>query len=324
MSEPRSSMCWHRGCARSMCSSLRTTDRPTSLRSSSPRRPRISGWCPSARTATDIRVRSRCVPSDRFRCCAPTTAVRWPSTPKRGSAPGRTVLRTAGEAKPAGLCPLVSVRRDRLGPMAAKKTLVPWNSAKPAPVVMISGGESVLVRMAKDRIVSTVRKQDPGEIEFDAAGYQAGELAMADSPSLFSTATLIVVDAVEKCSEDFLNDALAYLDDPNDDAVVLLMHAGGNRGAKLIRKLDSAGFPRVDAAVLKNESDRAKFAQNRFKAAKRRIDESGMAALMSALGSDLAELNAGVDQLIEDTEGTITAQVVDQYHGGRVEATGFK
>src|SRR5699024_352893 len=42
------------------------------------------------------------------------------------------------------------------------------------------------------------------------------------------------------------------------------------------------------------------------------------------LGSDLAELNAGVDQLIEDTEGTITAQVVDQYYGGRVEATGFK
>ena len=57
---------------------------------------------------------------------------------------------------------------------------------------------------------------------------------------------------------------------------------------------------------------------------KRRIDEAGMAALMSALGSDLAELNAGVDQLIEDTEGTITAEVVDQYYGGRVEATGFK
>src|SRR5699024_5773053 len=119
--------------------------------------------------------------------------------------------------RPGRGAPVVSARRDRLGPMAAKKTLVPWNSAKPAPVVMIYGGESVLVRMAKDRIVSTVRKQDPEEIEFDAAGYQAGELAMATSPSLFSTAKLIVVVAVEKCSEDFLNDALAYLDDPNDD-----------------------------------------------------------------------------------------------------------
>ena len=64
---------------------------------------------------------------------------------------------------------VVSDGRDRLGSMAVKKTLIPWSSAKPAPVVMISGGESVLVRMAKDRIVSAARKQDPEEIEFDAA-----------------------------------------------------------------------------------------------------------------------------------------------------------
>ncbi|RAE29267.1 DNA polymerase III subunit delta, partial [Burkholderia multivorans] len=144
------------------------------------------------------------------------------------------------------------------------------------------------------------------------------------SPSLFSSAKLIVVDAVEKCSEAFLEDALAYLDEPNDDAVVLLLHGGGNRGAKLVKKLDSAGFPRIDAAALKNESDRAKFAQTKLKAAKRQIDDAGMASLMAALGSDLAELNAGVDQLIEDTEGTITAEIVDRYCGGGVEATGFK
>ncbi|RAF63427.1 DNA polymerase III subunit delta, partial [Burkholderia multivorans] len=62
----------------------------------------------------------------------------------------------------------------------------------------------------------------------------------------------------------------------------------------------------------------------KLKAAKRQIDDAGMASLMAALGSDLAELNAGVDQLIEDTEGTITAEIVDRYYGGRVEATGFK
>lgn len=208
--------------------------------------------------------------------------------------------------------------------MAAKKTLVPWSSAKPAPVVMISGNEQVLVRMAKDRIVAAARKNDPEVLDLDAAAYLGGELAMAASPSLFSTAKLIIVDAVEKCSDSFLQDALAYLDEPDDQAVVLLLHGGGNRGAKLVKKLDAAGFPRVDAAALKNESDRAKFASARFKLAKRTIDDAGMAALMSALGSDLAELNAGVDQLIEDTTGTITAAMVDQYYGGRVEATGFK
>ncbi|RBP63945.1 DNA polymerase III delta subunit [Brevibacterium sanguinis] len=208
--------------------------------------------------------------------------------------------------------------------MAVKKTLVPWSSAKPAPVVMISGSEQVLVRMAKDRIVAAARKKDPEEIDLDASSCQGGELAMAASPSLFSTAKLITVDAVEKCSEAFLDDALGYLDDPHEDTVLLLLHGGGNRGAKLVKKLDAAGYPRIDAAPLKNESDRAKFAQGRFKAAKRQIDEGGMAALMAALGSDLAELNAGIDQLVEDTTGTITAEIVDKYYGGRVEATGFK
>src|SRR5699024_7974841 len=123
---------------------------------------------------------------------------------------GRHLRRGAGqhrEGRPRGTsvrrcrprrgAPVVPAGQDRLGSTAAKKTLVPWNTAKPAPVVMISGGESVLVRMAKDRIVSTVRKQDPEEIEIVAAGYQAGELAMAASPPLFSTSKLIVVDAVE-------------------------------------------------------------------------------------------------------------------------------
>lgn len=127
--------------------------------------------------------------------------------------------------------------------MAVKKTLIPWSSAKPAPVVMISGNEPVLIRMAKDRIVAAARKKDPEEVEFDAAGYQGGELLMAASPSLFSTAKLIIVDSVEKCSEAFLADALAYLDEPNDDAVVLLLHGGGNRGAKLVKKIEANGFP---------------------------------------------------------------------------------
>lgn len=208
--------------------------------------------------------------------------------------------------------------------MAAKKTLIPWSSAKAAPVVMISGNEQVLVRMAKDRVLAGARKRGPEELELNAATYLGGELRMAASPSLFSTSKLIVVDAVEKCSEAFLDDALAYLDDPASDSVVLLLHAGGNRGAKLIKKLEATGHPRIDAGPIKSENDRAKFAQGRFRAAKRTIDDAGMAALMSALGSDLAELNAGVDQLIEDTEGTITAAMVDQYYGGRVEATGFK
>ena len=38
----------------------------------------------------------------------------------------------------------------------------------------------------------------------------------------------------------------------------------------------------------------------------------------------MRELAAACAQLVADTEGTITDSVVDTYHGGKVEATGFR
>jgi len=48
--------------------------------------------------------------------------------------------------------------------------------------------------------------------------------------------------------------------------------------------------------------------------------------LLDAIGSDLAELAAGLSQLTSDVgEGApITAEVVKRYYGGRVETTGFE
>ncbi|GAA2008838.1 DNA polymerase III subunit delta [Brevibacterium samyangense] len=208
---------------------------------------------------------------------------------------------------------------------SAKKSLVPWHRAKPAPVVLISGNESVLVRKAQDRIVQAARKNPDLEVvRLDAARYDAGALSMATAPSLFSSAKLVLVDGVAQCSEDFLKEALAYLEDVNPDVVLVLKHSGGNRGAKLLKAIEAAGHPRIDAQVMKSEADKQKFAQEEFDRAERRIEPAALDALMAALGADLSELAAGVDQLLQDTEGVITEALVDQYYGGRVEATGFK
>jgi DNA polymerase-3 subunit delta len=48
-----------------------------------------------------------------------------------------------------------------------------------------------------------------------------------------------------------------------------------------------------------------------------------MRALLDAVGSDLRELSAAGSQLMNDTEGRITEQVVSRYYRGRAEATGF-
>ncbi len=49
-----------------------------------------------------------------------------------------------------------------------------------------------------------------------------------------------------------------------------------------------------------------------------------MHALVEAVGKDVRELAAACQQLIDDTTGVIDEQVVLTYHGGKVEATGFR
>ncbi|WP_029089059.1 DNA polymerase III subunit delta [Brevibacterium album] len=209
---------------------------------------------------------------------------------------------------------------------AAKKKTVPWHRAAPAPLVLLSGGEDVLLRNARTRIVTAVRRKHPDiePVRLSAASYEPGALPGAAAPSLFSAHGLVLVSDLQSMSDAFLADALAYAADPNPDVVVVLEHRGGNRGAKLLKALAAADAPTVDTAVLKSEADRQRYAQDSFSRAKREITADGLAALMNALGSDLSELDAGVRQLLADTEGPVDAATVDRYYGGRVEATGFK
>lgn len=209
--------------------------------------------------------------------------------------------------------------------MAAKKTLTPWHRAKPAPIVLISGPEAVLARKAQDTVLAKAKKTHGDDItHLDANSYQPGELAQAAAPSLFTTRGIVVVDNCATMNDAFLDDALAYAAEPSEDMVVILKHSGGNRGARLIKALEKAEFPRIDASALKSEADKNAFAEGEFKRAGRSIRPDALAALMDALGSDVSELDQGIRQLLADTEGEITHQIVDRYYGGRVEATGFK
>src|SRR5690606_40860594 len=74
----------------------------------------------------------------------------------------------------------------------------------------------------------------------------------------------------------------------------------------------------------KKDSDKAAFVTAEFRRARRRIDASGVRALVEAVGTDLRELAAACSQLVTDTDGTVSEAVVDRYYGGRVEATGFR
>lgn len=201
-----------------------------------------------------------------------------------------------------------------------------WRDVVPAAVVLVSGPEDYLGIRAMDKVRAQVRATAP-DVELsriNASAYEPGALAMRVSPSLFGESKLIEIEAVEGMNDAFLADALDYLQHPEPDAVVVLRHAGGARGKKLLDAIRKGGWPVVDCQPLKKDSDKAAFVMAEFKAEGRRINQDAVQALVNAVGADLSELAAACSQLIADAGSTVTAEVVDRYYGGRIEATAFK
>ncbi len=203
---------------------------------------------------------------------------------------------------------------------------VDWRDVPVAPVVLLYGPEDFLASRARDEVRRKLRVQNT-ELELtslDAAHYTGGQLGMIASPSLFSEPKLIEVTNLANMNDEFLLDALAYLKDPAPDTTVLLSHAGGTRGKKLLDAVKASGAPCVQCQPLKKDVEKAQFVSAEFSLHKRRIDAQAVRALVAAVGASLSELAAACSQLISDTTGMVGSDDVDKYYGGRVEATAFR
>jgi DNA polymerase III subunit delta len=203
---------------------------------------------------------------------------------------------------------------------------VSWREVEPANVVLISGPEEYLAHRAKDRIRSLVRGIHPDVelTQLDASTYSAGQLTMVASPSLFGESKLVEVASAAQMNDEFLADTLAYLKTPAEEVTLVIHHSGGVRGKKLLDAIKASGSPVVDCQAMKKDSEKLEFVRSEFKAARKGLEPAAGQALVAAVGSSLPDLAAACSQLISDAQGTVTEATVDQYYGGRVEATGFK
>lgn len=212
----------------------------------------------------------------------------------------------------------------------ATKVAIPqltWDQIRPAPVVLVSGTEGVLADRSMRLLRDILKAEDPSleVVELNAGDYAPGELLTMASPSLFGEPRYIRVDGVEKTSDAFLDEVLGYLESPADDTYLVLRHAGGVRGKKLLDAIRSGtgGGIEVVCAELKRDSDKLDFVTAEFRAAGRRVTPGAQRALVSAFSEDLAELAAAIRQLLADTEDEISEQTVSRYYGGRVETNAF-
>ncbi len=198
-------------------------------------------------------------------------------------------------------------------------------SSAPA-LTLVHGPEALLRDRAVARRVAALRADDSAAEVHDlsAVGLEPGRVAGLAAPSLFGGASILVVRDLSEASDDIAAELKALFGAPPDDVKLVLVHAGGVKGKALLDAVRKAGAEVIDCKALKWDSDKLAFVQAEFSSARRRIDGAAAQALLDALGSDLRELASACSQLIADTDGTITSEVVERYHAGRVEVTGFK
>jgi DNA polymerase III subunit delta len=208
-------------------------------------------------------------------------------------------------------------------------------AGSPAPVTVVVGDEELLVERAVSAAVALATAADaaPAESEDDgtgagvhdvtAAGLTAGELSGLTAPSLFGGACVVVVrsaqDAGKELSAQLVRLARAQL----PEVFLIITHAGGAKNKALLADLLSAGARRVDCPSIKRFGERMDFLRAEFRRSGRKADDSGLRALLDAVGTDLRDLAAACSQLSADTTGVINQAAVARYYQGRAEATGF-
>ena len=200
-------------------------------------------------------------------------------------------------------------------------------SPSPVPsLVLISGPEEVLAERARSSVVAELRHAAPDleVIQVEAAAYIAGELVLHVSPSLFGGDKVVVVDGFEEATDDLQDDLLTYLAAPEADVALVVSHRSGQRGKKVLDTLKKQGARLIDCPAIKSDRDKGDFATHEFRRQGRKATPEAVRALVEAVGRDVRELASACSQLVADTDGVIDEVLVEKYHGGKVEATGFR
>ncbi|MCU1593088.1 MAG: polymerase delta subunit [Frankiales bacterium] len=192
-------------------------------------------------------------------------------------------------------------------------------------LTLVVGDEELLVSRAVSTVVRTARAHSPETevADLDGGSLQPGDLVEVLSPSLFGDARVVIIRAAQDLSKEAAAEVLAYATDPVPEIVLVVLHAGGAKGKALLASFTGAGAKRVECAKVTKASERRDLVRAELRADGRQVSEDAVTTLVDAVGNDLRELCAAASQLLSDTEGPITAEVVGRYHRGRAESSGF-
>jgi DNA polymerase-3 subunit delta len=192
-------------------------------------------------------------------------------------------------------------------------------------LTLVLGDDEFLSSRAVFAAVAAARAADADADVHDYDAKTLGPDAFMDmaSPSLFGDTRILVVREAQDLTDDVRVPLAAFVGEQPDDVVVVIAHAGGNKGKKLVEACKQAGAAVAACQKLTKPGDRLAFVQAEFHAAGAEVTAGACKAVIDAVGPDLRELAAACSQLAADAPGTVDDEVVARYFRGRAGASGF-
>lgn len=191
--------------------------------------------------------------------------------------------------------------------------------------LLVQGSETLLSDRAVDARVKAARQEVPEAelVELEGHEVDAGRFVEATGGSLFSEATIVVVDSIADLDKDLFDLVVTTASQPSDDLCLVLVHPGGMKGKGLLTKLSKTKIETVKVEPPKPWAI-PDFIAKEARRAHLDMDHDAYDALHQALGNDLRTLAAAIDQLASDSpDGRIGAETVKTYFGGRAEISAF-
>lgn len=189
---------------------------------------------------------------------------------------------------------------------------------------LILGSEGALSDRAINKLTAQFKENNFEVTNLSAAETIVGDVADALSPSLFSERRALILRDLQDLPEDNREEITRYLTSPDESMTVVFVHKGGVKGKALLDAIKKVKPEIIACEPLKKESEKQEFVKSLFLDIGRKASTGAVSALVGALGGDMRELQAAVSQIAADAPaGVIDEVMIDKFHQGRVETTGF-
>jgi DNA polymerase-3 subunit delta len=190
---------------------------------------------------------------------------------------------------------------------------------------LLLGSEGALSDRALAKLNAELKEEKCEITTIAAPDAILGDISDALAPSLFSERRALIIKDLQDLPEESRDEITRYLDAPDDLTTLIFVHKGGVKGKALLDAIKKAKPEIISCEPMKKEAEKEEFVKSLFLDSGRKATPGAIAALVGALGSDMRELQAAVSQICLDAQAgkTIDEAIVDKFHQGRIETTGF-